>query len=69
MLKVLKFGGSSLADANQFAKVRQIVQSDPSRRVVVVSAPGKRSADDHKITDLLYLCVAYRIRRIVRKDI
>lgn len=59
MLKVLKFGGSSLADARQFAKVRNIVHSDPSRRVVVVSAPGKRSADDHKITDLLYLCAAH----------
>ena len=39
MLKVLKFGGSSLADAQQFAKVRRIVESDPDRRVVVVSAP------------------------------
>ena len=59
MLKVLKFGGSSLADAAQFAKVRKIVQADPDRRVVVVSAPGKRSAEDHKITDLLYLCAAH----------
>ena len=55
MLKVVKFGGSSLADAVQFAKVRQIVTSDPDRRVVVVSAPGKRFDGDHKITDLLYL--------------
>jgi len=59
MLKVAKFGGSSMADARQFAKVRQIVESDPARRVVVVSAPGKRSGDDHKITDLLYLCAAH----------
>lgn len=59
MLKVLKFGGSSLADAQQFAKVKKIVESDPARRVVVVSAPGKRSGDDHKITDLLYLCAAH----------
>ena len=59
MLKVVKFGGSSLADARQFAKVRDIVRSDPDRRVVVVSAPGKRSSDDHKITDLLYLCAAH----------
>jgi len=59
MLKVVKFGGSSLADAAQFAKVRHIVKSDPSRRVVVVSAPGKRASDDHKITDLLYLCAAH----------
>lgn len=56
MLKVLKFGGSSMADAHQFAKVKAIVDSDPSRRVVVVSAAGKRSRDDHKLTDLLYLC-------------
>jgi len=59
MLKVVKFGGSSCADANQFAKVKAIVQSDPARRVVVVSAPGKRFKDDHKITDLLYLCAAH----------
>lgn len=59
MLKVLKFGGSSMADANQFEKIRQIVKSDPSRRVVVVSAPGRRSKDDHKVTDLLYLCHAH----------
>ncbi len=59
MLKVLKFGGSSMADAKQYEKVRSIVQSDPSRRVVVVSAAGKRFKDDHKITDLLYLCHAH----------
>ena len=59
MLKVVKFGGSSCADATQFAKVKSIVQSDPARRVVVVSAPGKRFKDDHKITDLLYLCAAH----------
>ena len=44
-----------MADAHQFAKVKAIVDSDPSRRVVVVSAAGKRSRDDHKLTDLLYL--------------
>ena len=59
MLKVLKFGGSSMADAHQLAKVRSIVEADPSRRVVVVSAAGKRYKDDHKITDLLYLCHAH----------
>ena len=59
MLKVLKFGGSSLADAHQFAKVKSIVDADESRRVVIVSAPGKRFKDDHKITDLLYLCAAH----------
>ena len=59
MLKVLKFGGSSLADAQQFAKVKAIVEADESRRVVIVSAPGKRFSSDHKITDLLYLCAAH----------
>lgn len=59
MLKVLKFGGSSLADSSQFAKVKEIVEADSSREVVVVSAPGKRSSDDNKITDLLYLTHAH----------
>ncbi|MBT4140629.1 MAG: aspartate kinase [Candidatus Latescibacteria bacterium] len=51
-----KFGGSSLADARQMQKVVQIVHSNTKRRFVVPSAPGKRSDDDTKITDLLYLC-------------
>ena len=55
-LKVLKFGGSSLADANQFKKVAEIVKADPARRYVVPSAPGKRFKDDEKVTDLLYTC-------------
>lgn len=59
MLKVVKFGGSSMADATQFSKVREIVRADPARRVVVVSAAGKRFPDDHKLTDLLYLCHAH----------
>lgn len=59
MLKVCKFGGSSVAGAEQFRKVRDIVLSDPSRRVVVISAAGKRTSDDHKLTDLLYLCHAH----------
>ncbi|MBQ6622804.1 MAG: aspartate kinase [Mogibacterium sp.] len=59
MLKVAKFGGSSLSDAQQFAKVKDIVLSDPDRRVVVVSAPGRRNSKDNKITDLLYLCQAH----------
>ena len=59
MLKVLKFGGSSMADAVQFAKVKAIVEADPARRVVVVSAAGKRFKNDHKLTDLLYLCHAH----------
>ncbi len=53
---VSKFGGTSMADADQFRKVAAIIKSDPRRRIVVVSAPGKRNKDDKKITDLLYLC-------------
>ena len=59
MLKVTKFGGSSMADAGQYKKIRNIILSDPHRRVVVVSAAGKRFPGDHKITDLLYLCHAH----------
>lgn len=59
MLKVLKFGGSSMADAGQYAKVKAIVEYDAARRVVVVSAAGKRFKGDHKLTDLLYLCHAH----------
>lgn len=55
-IKVAKFGGSSVSDAIQLAKVKKIVESDPDRRFVVVSAPGKRFNEDNKITDLLYLC-------------
>ena len=56
MVKVLKFGGSSLADADQFRKVAEIIKAEPERRYVVASAPGKRSADDIKVTDMLYDC-------------
>ena len=59
MLKVTKFGGSSMADAGQYQKIREIIQADAGRRVVVVSAAGKRDKNDHKITDLLYLCHAH----------
>lgn len=59
MLKVVKFGGSSLSDGTQFEKVKRIIESDASRRVVIVSAPGRRNAGDSKITDLLYLCMAH----------
>ena len=55
-IKVVKFGGSSLADAEHFRRVREIVLSDPARRYVVVSAPGKRFGLDRKVTDLLYAC-------------
>ena len=54
--KVVKFGGSSLADANQFKKVADIILSENSRRYVVPSAPGKRFSDDIKVTDMLYAC-------------
>ena len=62
MLKVTKFGGSSLADSEQFKKVANIVLSDPSRRYVVPSAPGKRYKEDIKITDMLYTCYEETIR-------
>ena len=59
MIKVAKFGGSSVAGAKQFKKVRAIIEADPERRLVVSSAAGKRFGDDHKLTDLLYLCHAH----------
>ncbi|WP_028983427.1 aspartate kinase [Sporolactobacillus terrae] len=55
-MKVVKFGGSSLASGEQVEKVYQIVSSDSERKIVVVSAPGKRFADDEKVTDLLISC-------------
>ena len=55
-LKVLKFGGTSLADAEHFRQVANIVKSDPERRYVVASAPGKRFGADIKVTDMLYKC-------------
>lgn len=56
MKKVVKFGGSSLASAEQFKKVGAIIRADGTRRYVVPSAPGKRFSDDTKVTDLLYAC-------------
>ena len=55
-IKVVKFGGSSLADAEQFRKVAAIVKANPDRRYVVASAPGKRFSSDTKVTDMLYHC-------------
>ena len=55
-IKVAKFGGSSVADGIQLTKTKQIIEQDPDRRYIVVSAPGKRYEGDNKITDLLYLC-------------
>ena len=54
-VKVLKFGGSSVADADQIRKIKAIVEADPERRYVVVSAPGKRYSGDSKVTDLLFM--------------
>ena len=56
MNKVVKFGGSSLASAEQFKKVGAIIRADKERKFVVPSAPGKRSSDDTKVTDMLYAC-------------
>ncbi|MCR5310943.1 MAG: aspartate kinase, partial [Lachnospiraceae bacterium] len=56
MSKVVKFGGSSLASAEQFKKVGKIIKEDSERRFVVPSAPGKRFAKDKKVTDMLYSC-------------
>ena len=58
-MKVVKFGGSSMADAGQYRKVRDILLADPDRRVVIVSAAGKRFSGDHTLTDLLYLCYSH----------
>lgn len=55
-MKVVKFGGSSLADAAHFRQVASIVKADPARRFVVASAPGKRFSGDEKVTDMLYRC-------------
>ncbi|MBO5372565.1 MAG: aspartate kinase [Lachnospiraceae bacterium] len=58
MIKIVKFGGSSLASAGQFAKVGDIIRADESRKYVVPSAPGKRNSKDTKVTDMLYDCYA-----------
>ncbi len=69
MLKVAKFGGSSVAGAEQFKKVKAIIEADPSRRIVVSSAAGKRNSSDHKLTDLLYLCHAHITYGVSCEDI
>ena len=63
MRKVVKFGGSSLASAEQFEKVGKIIRADRSRAYVVPSAPGKRFPEDIKVTDMLYTCYAAAARR------
>ena len=59
MIKITKFGGSSVANATQFAKVKKIIESDSARRFVVVSASGREHKNDNKVTDLLYLIEAH----------
>ena len=56
MIKVVKFGGSSLASSEQFRKVGEIIRAEEDRRYVIPSAPGKRYAGDTKVTDMLYSC-------------
>ncbi|MBI6871902.1 aspartate kinase [Clostridium aciditolerans] len=68
-LIVAKFGGSSLADSEQFRKVKNIVLENEKRRYVVPSAPGKRFSKDYKITDLLYLCHAHAQNSISFDDV
>lgn len=68
MKKVVKFGGSSLASAEQFRKVGSIVRSDSSRCYVIPSAPGKRYPDDTKVTDLLYRCYRQAILEEDREE-
>lgn len=60
-MKVAKFGGTSLCDARQLQKVCDIVKADPARRIIVVSAPGKRNPDDIKVTDMLIKCAELRL--------
>ena len=60
-MKIAKFGGSSLADAFQIKKVCDIILADPDRRIIVVSAPGKRDSSDTKVTDLLIATARARI--------
>ena len=68
-IKVAKFGGSSVADALQIDKLKNIVENDRDIKYVVVSAPGKRYADDSKVTDLLYLCKTHIEHKIPYEQI
>ncbi len=60
MIKVCKFGGSSLASGEQYKKIKDIVYKEEERKVIVASACGKAFKEDHKVTDLLYLCLAHK---------
>jgi len=66
---VTKFGGSSLADASQFKKVKNIILADKKRKYVIPSAPGKRNSKDTKVTDLLYLCQTHVQTGIALDDV
>ncbi len=68
-IKVVKFGGSSLADATQFRKVAEIIKADPQRRYVIPSAPGKRFSTDTKVTDMLYRCYDLIKARATQEEI
>ena len=63
-IKVAKFGGSSVADGIQLAKMREIIEQDADRKYIIVSAPGKRFPSDTKVTDLLYLCMTQKENNI-----
>ena len=69
MIKTVKFGGSSLSSAEQFRKARDIILSDEQRRFIIVSAAGKENEEDHKVTDLLYLCDAHNRYGVSYEDI
>ena len=69
MFVVTKFGGSSLASAKQFKKEKDIVLADPKRKIVVVSALGKRDSNDSKITDLLYILHAHLKYSVPYEDV
>ncbi|MEK6190401.1 MAG: aspartate kinase, partial [Carnobacterium alterfunditum] len=64
-MNVIKFGGSSLASGSQLEKVLQLVKEDAARKIIVVSAPGKRSVDDEKVTDLL---IGFGMKALVGHD-
>jgi len=64
-----KFGGSSLADAQQFEKVKAIIEANNERRYIIPSAPGKRHEKDYKITDLLYICTSHMLNSIPFDDV
>ena len=68
-VKVVKFGGSSLADAEHFRLVASIIKSDPQRRYAIPSAPGKRFPDDTKVTDMLYQCYEMIRSRASKEEI